>query len=204
MDLVNIGGALLYNPSHHESYLIAGAASPPTAIVRGLGLEIAEDPSIEPPDGGEVGAIAKHSLTLFRDVLEASTETLRFTRAMTLLEFLASPDAYSRMQDVKKEIACHVACDPASYQGILERFQDLSHRKTGETQHGLRTLIIHHGKYLEDILPVEEERYSLFRELQGYASCVIRHMLDRKLVSWEEFLEYRKERRRSIGVTKDH
>ena len=122
-------GALLYNPGDHESYIIAGTAAPPTAVVSGLGLYL-ESGLQEGNEGlatsGEVGMLAKHALALFRDVLEASSETHRFVRAMTLLEFLASPNTMTKMQEVKKEIACHVAHDCASYQVVLERFKDLS------------------------------------------------------------------------------
>ena len=198
-------GALLYNPGDHESYIIAGTAAPPTAVVSGLGLYL-ESGLQEGNEGlatsGEVGMLAKHALALFRDVLEASSETHRFVRAMTLLEFLASPNTMTKMQEVKKEIACHVAHDCASYQVVLERFKDLSHREIDGVEKGLRTLIVHHGKYLEDIVQSDRDRILLFRELQSYSSSVIRDMIGLKNLTWEEFIDFRKARRRDIGVSK--
>ncbi|MGC1274307.1 MAG: hypothetical protein WBC44_11420 [Planctomycetaceae bacterium] len=189
-------GAILFAPEDHESYLIAGPVVT-VSIVQGLGVELDRAPRL-PPGNGEIGSIARHVLALFRDVLEAGSDTHRFIRAMTLMEFLAAPDSYSGMTEATKEIACHVASNPQEYAQILERFKNLTDKS------GLRTSIVHRGQYLEDIIPAEAERRLLFRELQGYASAVITDMLDRPQDTWKDFLSFRRERRREIGVSPRH
>jgi hypothetical protein len=191
--------ALLYQSIDHESYLIAGPAIT-TAIVQGIGLDLDLPPSRKPPDSGEVGALVQHALALFRDALETSNETHRFTRVMTLLEFLASPDSFQKMQDVKREIATHFANNANTYQRVLERFRELTSKEENGTQTGLRTLIVHHGRYLEDLIPQEQDRRTLFRELQSYAHAVIDDMLLHSGFTWEQFLQFRKEKRQSILV----
>lgn len=150
-------GALLYTPIDRESYLIAGPSTCPTAVIQGLELEVNSPIDLEPPNGGEVASIASHALTLFRDVLEAASETHRFTRAMTLIEFLARPNSFIKMQKAKGKIACHAARNKEDYHVICGRFEEL----TGDE--GLRTRIVHHGKFFEDILADENERRAIFR-----------------------------------------
>jgi len=190
-------GALLYNLADHESYLIAGSVSVAT-VVSGIGLDLEFGPSHSPPSShdGEVGAIARHGLSLFTDTLECGSQTHKFMRAMTLLEFLAWPNDFLRWQDAKKQIACHLASTRQGYDRLLERFKELSQ--------GYRTLIVHHGKFIEEILPQQEERTKLLRELQSYASQVLEHMLQRTSLQWSEFLDFRKDLKRRIGVIPDH
>ena len=49
---------------------------------------------VEPARDGEVGAVARHALRMYSEVLEASTETSRFIQMMTLIEFLAAPNDF--------------------------------------------------------------------------------------------------------------
>ncbi len=124
---------------------------------------------------------------------------------MTLLEYLANPDSQVGWAKAKKQIACHVAASRQGYDRLLERFKELSGNKDANgNEHGYRTLIVHHGRYLEEILPTKNRRAELFRELQGYAGAVLEHMFQRTSLRWSEFLDFRKDLRRRIGVTPDH
>lgn len=196
-------GALLYSPEDHESYLIAGAAVESSAIVRGLGLELDADPQLALPSAndGEVAGVVLHGLSLYSEALNSSNETIKFSRVMTLFEFLASPDEYQNWKKLKGDIACHCASDKASYLRICERFRALtSIEDTSGKQVGLRTLIVHNGKLLPELLPSFKERAALFRELQGYAFTVLADMLSNAGASWAEYVEHRDQLKRALGV----
>ena len=199
-------GALLYNQADHESYLIACPAST-VAVVRGIGLELDFGPSRCPPSAldGEVGAIARHGLSLLTEVLESGSDTNKFMRAMILLEFLASPNDFLVWKKAKKQIACHMAGSRQEYDRLLKRFEQLTHVSDVDgVERGYRTLIVHHGQYLEEILPAKKQRADLFRELQRYAWQVLEHMLQQTSLGWSEFLDFRRDLKRRIGVTSDH
>lgn len=197
-------GALLYSPEDHESYLIAGAAIESSVIVRGLGLELDTDPqlALPSPRDGDVAGVVLHGLSLYSEALNSSNETIKFIRVMTLFEFLASPDECQSWKKLKGDIACHCARDKASYLSLCERFRALtSIEDASGKQIGLRTLIVHNGKLLPELLPGIKERASLFRELQGYAFAVLTDMLSNAGASWEKYLEYRGQLKRTLGVT---
>jgi len=196
-------GALIYNPSDHESYLIAASAVVSSIVVAGIGLELDFAPSTPIPakQDGEVASIAAQALTLFRDVMEASSDTNKFMRAMVLLEFLAEPDSFSKWQEAKKQIACHVAADQVHYARLLERFKELTGKRDNGVESGYRTLVVHHGRYIEDIIPDERDRRLLFRELQQYSSFVIGDMLERPTETWEQFLQFRQELKKKKGIS---
>ena len=196
-------GALVFDPLNHESWLIGAPIAVSSVVVRGIGLELEVPPeqTLPSPSDGEVGAIVRHALSLYTEVLEANSDTSKFIRAMTLLEFLASPNDYLTWKKAKKEIACHLASTRARYNGLLDRFRELTHFPDASGQErGYRTLVIHHGKFLDDIIPDETSRATLFRELQGYAWPVLQHMLERPALRWSEFLDYRKQLKCQIGV----
>ncbi|MBS4018775.1 MAG: hypothetical protein KGZ68_11115 [Dechloromonas sp.] len=196
-------GALLYSPEDHESYLIAGAAVESSAIVRGLGLELDAAPQLALPSAndGEVAGVVLHGLSLYSEALNSSNETIKFSRVMTLFEFLASPDEYQNWKKLKGDIACHCASDKANYLRLCERFRALtSIENTSGKQAGLRTLIVHNGKLLPELLPSFKERAALFRELQGYAFTVLTDMLSNAGASWVEYVEYRDQLKRALGV----
>lgn len=197
-------GALLYSPEDHESYLIAGAAVESSVIVRGLGLELDTKPllALPSPIDGDVSGVVLHGLSLYSEALNSSNETIKFMRVMTLFEFLASPDEYQNWKKLKGDIACHCARDKASYLGLCERFRALtSIEDASGKQIGFRTLIVHNGKLLPELLPSIKERTSLFRELQGYAFAVLTDMLSNAAASWEEYIEHRLQLKRGLGVT---
>lgn len=197
-------GALLYSLEDHESYLIAGAAIECSVVVRGLGLELDANPQLalpNPKEGGVAGVVL-HGLSLYSEALNSSNETIKFIRVMTLFEFLASPDEYQNWKKLKGDIACHCARDKASYLSLCERFRALtSSEDPSGKQIGLRTLIVHHGKLLPELVPGIKERASLFRELQGYAVAVLADMLSNAEASWEEYVEHRAQLKRTLGVT---
>lgn len=197
-------GALLYSPEDHESYLIAGAAVESSVIVRGLGLELDTNPllALPSPNDGDVAGVVLHGLSLYSEALNSSNETIKFIRVMTLFEFLASPDEYQNWKKLKGDIACHCARDKASYLSLCERFRALTsiEDKSGK-QLGLRTLIVHNGKLLPELLPGIKERASLFRELQGYAFTILTDMLSNAGSSWEEYVEHRGQLKLALGVT---
>lgn len=196
-------GALLYSPEDHESYLIAGAAVESSIIVRGLGLELDTNPllALPSPDDGDVAGVVLHGLSLYSEALNSSNETIKFTRVMTLFEFLASPDEYQNWKKLKGDIACYCARDKASYLRLCERFRALtSIEDESGRQLGLRTLIVHNGKLLPELLPDIKERASLFRELQGYAFTILTNMLSSAGLSWEEYVEHRGQLKRALGV----
>lgn len=197
-------GALLHSPEDHESHLIAGAAVESSVIVRGLGLELDTAPLLtlpSPRDGGVAG-IVLYGLSLYSEALNSSNETIKFSRIMTLFEFLANPDKYQNWKKVKGDIACHCAGDKADYWRLCKRFRELtSIEDVSGKQVGLRTLIVHNGKLLPEVLPGIKERASLFRELQGYAFTVLTDMIENTGLSWEEYVERRGQLKRTLGVT---
>lgn len=197
-------GALLYSPEDHESYLVAGAAIESSVIVRGLGLELDTNPllALPSPIDGDVSGVVLHGLSLYSEALNSSNETIKFMRVMTLFEFLASPDEYQNWKKLKSDIACHCARDKASYMSLCERFRALtSIEDASGKQIGLRTLIVHNGKLLPELIPDIKERASLFRELQGYAFSVLADMLSNAAASWEEYVEHRARLKRELRAT---
>jgi len=196
-------GALLFSSETKVGYLIAGAAVESTAVVKGIGLGLDSDPRtplLRAADG-EVAAVAIHGLSLLSEAMSASSETAKFTRMMTLLEFLASPYQFSSWKKVKGEISCHCARTTSEYHRLAERFRELTSSENADgSQGGLRTLVVHHGRLLHELVPKPEDRLALFREIQGYASSVLRAMIDHAEETWEQFQAYRAVRKSRLGV----
>ena len=196
-------GAMIYTLEDHESYLIAGESNSPTSATKGIGLDMHgyEVNRVPSASEGEVSALAIHALSLFSEVLEAGNDTVKFVRAMTLLEFLATPDGYRTWKKLKGDIVCHIANDKSDYHRLCRRFEELTSLETpsGE-QVGLRTLIVHHGRYLDEVIHRENERRLLFRELHEYCWRVLSALLDRRSMSWAEFCEHRLSLKKKLGV----
>ena len=153
------------------------------------------------PSDGEIGAFAVHALMLFSDVMMSNNDTIKFVRAMILLEFLANPDEFKSWKKLKGDIACHCSADRAEYLRHQERFRELTHILNSEGKEaGLRTLLVHHGQFLNDIIPDQSERRSLFRELNHYCSCVLQDMLDNSTMSWKDFEDLRVQKKAALGV----
>ncbi|MBL8524204.1 MAG: hypothetical protein JNN20_10980 [Betaproteobacteria bacterium] len=195
-------GAMLYSVADHESYLIAGAAVESSSIVRGLGLQLSDGPRTPLPEAteGGVAAIAAHGLTLYSEVMNAGSETMKFTRAMTLLEFLANPYTYTSWKDLKGDIACHVAKSKTEYHDLTHRLRQLSSDIDAGRQMGIRTLIVHHGKLLPEVLSGAAQRADLFRELQRYAGKMLDDMTRHRSLTWAQYCSRRVALKQSLGV----
>jgi hypothetical protein len=197
-------GALLYCLGDHESYLIAGEAAGYSLMSSGIGLDFDFDYPEPLPSAsdGEVGAIALHALSLFSDAMYARNDTSKFLRTMTLMEFLASPGEYQNWKKAKSNIACHCAKSKQEYLHILHRLKELTSIEGPEgAQLGFRTLVIHHGKFLEDIIPRQPERRTLFRELHGYVGAVVGDMLEHLELNWEEYSARRQSLKEDLGIS---
>lgn len=196
-------GAMIYTLPDHESYLIAGEAIDCSIVAKGIGLDLDIDISenIPTPTDGEVANVAIHALSLYSDVMTANSDTIKFSRAMTLLEFLASPDEYKNWKSLKGDIVCHCASDITAYHRLSQRFKELTSFEdpTGK-QIGLRTLVVHHGRFIDDIIPNLNDRRSLFRELQTYAGSVLNDMLENKTMTWDRFQSFRNQKKQALGV----
>lgn len=196
-------GAMIYTLPDHESYLIAGEAVDCSIVAKGLGLDLGIDLSEKLPSAndGEVASVAIHGLSLFSDAMTANSDTIKFVRAMTLLEFLANPDEFKNWKSLKGDIICHCASSKEDYHKLARRFRELTSLEdaTGN-QTGIRTLVVHHGRFLEDIVLNENDRRSLFRELQLFVASVLEDMLANATMTWAEFQDFRAQKKRSLGV----
>lgn len=183
--------AALFNPKKRQGRLIAGAAFT-HAITVGLGLALEPVAEADFPRDGEVGRIAQHGLSLYRDALEAYDHTSRFVRAMTLLEFLANPIDFENFKTVKKTIARYVAKDKADYEQWLEWFFNLTGRRDPVTGQfiGLRTRIVHLGHKLEDCLS-DDGIADLYRQLDRVIGKVITHLIQYSKLDWNDYLAVR-------------
>ncbi len=196
-------GAMIYTLPDHESYLIAGEGIDCSIITKGIGLDLdcQMTDDLPQPSDGEIGAFAVHALMLFSDVMMSNNDTIKFVRAMILLEFLANPDEFKSWKKLKGDIACHCSADRAEYLRHQERFRELTHILNSEGKEaGVRTLLVHHGQFLNDIIPDQSERRSLFRELNHYCSCVLQDMLDNSTMSWKDFEDLRVQKKAALGV----
>lgn len=186
-----MAGALLFDPRGHQARIVGGAAFTHW-LTRGLGLPLVPIEPTRFPRHGEVGNIARHGLALYAEMLQASNETSKFVQCLSLLEFLAFPNDYENWKKVKRIVSRYVAKTEAEYIQLLDRFVELTGGKDAHgVSTGYRTCIVHLGKTLEDLLPVEGDRRRLFVELQGYISAVIDHMI---LHSEMTFAKYEEER----------
>ena len=144
---------LFYSLGDHESYIL-GCENVTHLISCGLGLEFECSPSIQNIGNGEVGHIVRRALAMFSEALESNSETDKFVRAMSTMEFIAGGGEYLNMKKAKTNIGAHCASDKTDYLSICERFRRLtsiSEEGTG-LQLGYRTLIVHMGKRLEQII----------------------------------------------------
>ena len=195
-------GALLYNHKEKEGVLIAGSAIECSIVVKGIGLEIDQPLSYPLPDkeAGEVSSIAAHALSLSSDAMVSPNQTIKFVRMMTLFEFLANPYEYENWSKSKGNIICHCVKDKKAYHKLIERFKELTSDKTNGVESGLRTLIVHQGKLIEELLPNLDQRNSLFQELQIYSGKVISDMINNSSSTWPQFCDYRKKLKLEIGI----
>jgi hypothetical protein len=187
-----IAGAVIYNHGQGQARAFGGAAFS-HVLTRGLGLTLRQLEWNEFPASGEVGNIAQHALSLHTALLESSNPTSRFIQALSLLEFLASPDEYQKFKDVKKVIARYVARDRTQYHRILDRFPELTSKSDTSTGRniGYRTRVVHMGERIEQVVPASESRKELFLELDGYIRPVMDHMIEHSEMDWQDYLRIR-------------
>lgn len=196
-------GALLYCLEDHESYLIAGEVGGYAAITSGIGLDFDLDHPVPLPSAsdGEIGAVVAHGLSLLSDAMYSRNDTSKFLRTMTLMEYLANPDEYQNWSKSKGHIACHSARSKEQFLRISARMRELTSVKEPATvERGIRTLVIHHGKFLEEVIPDRSQRRALFAEMFGYVDAVIRDMLEHTELTWGQFMDYRYRLKVALGV----
>jgi hypothetical protein len=136
--------------------------------------------------------------------MDSNTDTAKFSRAMTLLEYLASPQEYKPWKKLKKVIVAHLAKSKTGYHALCERFRELTSKEdaTG-TQIGLRTLVVHHGRRLQDVVPGQREREKLFSEIRTSCFSVLRDLVQMAEMTRDELNEHRKSLLAAIGVSSE-
>lgn len=181
---------LFYAPEDHESYIIAGQILT-HEVIAGIGLDMS-GVNVRPLRNGEVGLICRHALRMYSEALEAGGETSRFVHMMLLLEFLAQPDGYLKMEKVGHQIARQVARDRADYDAINKDFLYLTSegRSAKGPNRGLRHNIVHCGKRLEDLAD-KSERVAIFQRLARYACGSIELMRAHSEHPWDAIKELR-------------
>jgi len=137
----------------------------------------------------EVGNVAKHSLRLFSSAIEQSEETVKFIELIRLFEFIAAPEGYDKFQKVRHRIASHIVQNVRD----IERMQgEFEYYSSGKNQDGLRTQIIHNGKFISELIPEEQERDALFYKLQNYIQKCISDLIESYDKKWTFIEDYRK------------
>lgn len=180
-------GALLFHKDE-GSYIISGSAIESSRVVKGIGLELYNLALIEKQlnllkISSEMSNIIRYSITLYTDALYSHNMTTKFTKMMTLFEYLAYPNNFEVFKKSKKYIICHNVNSKNEYHTLSARFKTLSEE--------YRTEIVHNGKTLENIIPNLDERKLLLNELQEYYKKVINNMFLYSDRTWEEFCAYR-------------
>lgn len=188
-DSLDYLGALLYNKEkeNKKAYLIAGSAVESTKVVKGLGLDmngLQNIPYFYEAANEEMLQIIKNSLNLLSDAMRSHNSTIKFTRVMTLFEYMAYPFEYKGFQEVKKYIICHCADSNIEYQRLSARFQELSQN--------YRTDLIHNGSSIEKLIPSHDDRNKFFIEIEHYCKKTINAMLSSQGKTWDEFIIMRK------------
>jgi hypothetical protein len=186
-----MSSAILFNSQLNQAKLISGAVFS-HYITRGLGLVAIQPEWDEFPTSGEVGNIVHHALLLYSNLLETQSASSRYVQALSLLEFLAYPNEYKNFKCVKKIIAKYKMTTPTEHQKLMSRFEELTGKKDENGDNiGFRTRIVHIGATIEQIVPNEEKRKELFKELDSYIRPVINHMIKHSGLSFEDYIKER-------------
>ena len=160
--------------------------------------------SILKKDVGEVGSIIKHAFSLYSNILYMSTATNKFMQSMSLLEYLANPFEYEKMQKAKTKIIPFSVNNKKRYNEICERFKELTSLKNEENKEiGYRTLIIHNGRSIEDILDESYKIDFLLRELQTYICNVINTFILHYKRDWSYINDITKQKYNAIQNVKN-
>ncbi len=192
-------GALFYTFEDHESYIVGGQVIT-HHLVAGLGLEISTPPATTHIGQGEVGNVARRALSLYSSAMESNSLTAKFVQCMSLLDFLAYPYDFKRMEVAKREIAAHVAKTPAEYQAILDDVKHLTSDKGYRSlQIGLRTAIVHQGSRFEKLVPEKRDQDAIFNRLERYIGKTISDLVMLSDESWDAVVAFRNSRKPGGG-----
>ena len=174
-------------------------------FVQGLGLELDSNDIagllssncnnvINGEPRGDVGDAARRGMTMLSRAMHANNDTQKFIAAMALFEYLGTGDEYSKFEIVRQRLAPHLVDRGSELKYIEVRFKELTSLKRDGQDIGLRHQIVHEGAFLEEILPNNNDRTALFRELQQYAGKVISDMSFNANFGWPELQKWRQQR----------
>ena len=194
--------ALAYDVASDHGYLLGGKYLTHQICI-GIGLDPSPCERIEEIPEGEVGVIAAYALRLYTNTLEAFDWTTKYVNCVRLFEYIADPfqkEGANKWEVVKQRMCLHVAKDRGDYNRLMERFRVFGN-VGAEGVRGYREQILHHGKQLEAIVESRAKMKELFRELQSYATKVIRDMIAKSEMTWAEFEIFRKEQKARLGIS---
>ncbi len=99
----------------------------------------------------------------YRGIKQAITQTSKFIQAISLLEFLADPFAYTQMKKVKTKISADSALDKTDYHLKCDFIRKItSYEEENGENTGIRQNIIHQGKTFEEMKNTDE-RVKIFK-----------------------------------------
>jgi hypothetical protein len=154
---------------------------------------------------GEIGEVLKYAFKLYSNIVYAENSTTKFMLSISMLEYLANPYEYMKMQEVKKKIIPFVANDKTELHQLSERFKELTSMKDSQgNQIGYRTCIIHNGLRIEDILKSNIEVKMLLREMQTYIAKVIGSLIKHYNKDWDEVEALVSSKREACERKKSH
>lgn len=203
-----LSGLLVYYPQiKMYSYIAEKYQTSNFSLSKGLNVEVTNEFDkflcILKPECGEVGNILRHAFRLYSDILYTSSATNKFMQAMSLIEYLANPFEYEKMQKVKTKVIPYSVDSKAKYHKICERFKVLTSLKDEDGKElGLRTLIVHTGKDLNDLVREGYEIDLLLRELQSYICNFINNIISYYKEDWTVVEERIKEKFEEIEKIK--
>ncbi len=150
--------------------------------------------------GGEIGSAARRAMHMLSRAMYANSDTLKFLSVMALFEYLGAGTKYKKFEEVRKKLQPHIARNVEEYNRLSERFQELSSKGNSNSNSGYRHRIVHEGALLEEILPSDIDRKSLFSELGRYAGKVIYDMCQNHSFTWRELQEWRAQKTSQLHV----
>ncbi|VIF60129.1 Uncharacterised protein [Clostridioides difficile] len=193
-----ISGFLLYFPtSDVYSYIFDKYVTQNYSLTNELYIDV--DISIENlnkyslvliNESYEVASIIKHAFRIYSNILYMPTSTNKFMQAMSMIEYLANPFEYVKMQDVKTKIIPFSVDSKKKYHEICERFKQLTSLKNEHNEQiGLRTCIVHNGKNLDQLISESYKIDMLLRELQMYVCNFINHIIIYTKYNWDKVVK---------------
>ncbi|MFT5297980.1 MAG: hypothetical protein ACI9YH_004022 [Colwellia sp.] len=178
-------GAFILNPNGINKIIAGREMGGAISHGIGIGLEsndvlgIEYHPLSEPlthASLGVVGDMIKHALKIYNRAMYSNSETLKFITVMALFEYLGTGDKYTNFKKVRAKLQSHIANNTRDYDKLSEQFQLFTSKKIGDINIGYRTKIIHEGALIEELLPDQNDRVALFRDLTDYTQKIIRGM----------------------------